>query len=761
MRRLFITRKYFLFIVIVFVLQKGFSQEYVLAGFIKDSLTRQPVQGAFVLIPEQKSGTQSNDLGKFYLSGLKGSVCELTFSCLGYATKKIVVKADTNRTVLSIFLTKSPIALAEIKACYAKPDLDNTAIINGIDRQLRPTNSAQDLLRLVPGLFTAQHHGGGKSEQIFLRGFDSDHGTDFAIFLDGMPVNMVSHAHGQGYADFHFVIPETIDKLSVYKGPYSAKFGDFATSGAGEFKTKNSCDRNMVKLEAGRFNTYRVMTALNLLPRKKQRDSLLAQTAYIAGEYNYMDSYFEQKQHYYRYNIFGKYTARFRNRNFLNISASTFNSAWDASGQIAQRALSEGVITRYGSLDPTEGGNTNRTNVNMSLFHTINNTNSLKNQFYYSSYNFNLYSNFTFFLLDTIRGDQINQADKGRNMYGYSGSFENTAYISDSKLTSIFGITDRLDRSQVMLRHSAKREVLDTFAVGNLFQNNAAMYLDEKLQLSEKMSVNLGLRADHFLFCFKDVKADSLSGSKQAVKISPKLTISYNLNENAGLFARIGSGFHSNDARSVIVSQTNQQNLPAALGYEVGPTFKPCEKMVLNVVIWGMDMEGELVYEGDVGVVSAVGATRRYGVDAGIRWQLVKYFFVDADLNYSHARLRNAPVQEAYLPLSPVLTSVAGLSFKSAKGFEASLRYRYMSDRPANEDNSIRARGYFLLDAVGSYTTSRFQVGISVENVLNTTWNQAQFATLSRLKNEKEAVNELHFTPGTPFYLKSSFTFFF
>ncbi|PBQ30427.1 TonB-dependent receptor [Sphingobacteriaceae bacterium] len=660
----------------------------------------------------------------------------------------------------SLSSKKGTIKLSEVVISDSKNNQAASEIISGIDRQLRPTNSAQDLLRLVPGLFIAQHAGGGKAEQIFLRGFDSDHGTDFSVNIDGMPVNMVSHAHGQGYADFHFVIPETVDKLKVFKGTYNAAIGDFATSGAGEFSTKNSLEKSLVKLEAGQFDTYRALVMLDLLKGKHLFTKNNPENFYIAGEYNFSNAYFEQKQHFYRYNIFTKYSAQINSKNFLSFSGSTFNSGWDASGQIPQRAVSDGAISRFGSIDPTEGGNTNRTNANLMLTTSLKNGAILKNQAFYAYYQFNLYSNFTFFLNDSVNGDQINQRENGRSVYGYKTTYEQNSKLGSKNLKTLIGLGTRIDAGVISLTHSVKRTIIDTFSIGRLYQQNASAYIDETLELTPKLSVNAGVRFDYFDFKFTNLKYDSLSGRKQVPKVSPKLNLYYNLTSAVQLYVHGGIGFHSNDARSVVINAT-EHSLPTALGYEAGSTFKIGKSIVVNAALWGLDLQNELVYVGDEAVVEINGATRRLGADLSLRWQLTETLFLDGDINYSYGRFVNLPEGENRIPLAPTLTSTGGLSYKRAKGFNASLRYRYIDSRPANETNTVTALGYFLLDAVVNYTTPKYQVGLTAENLLNTEWNQAQFDTESRLKGETQSVNELHYTPGTPFFLKGSIALFF
>jgi outer membrane cobalamin receptor len=678
------------------------------------------------------------------------NTCVWSLFSLAQNTSKVLTKDSVSQKIID---------LKEVIVSDSRNNSHGSEIISQLDQQLRPTSSAQDLLRLVPGLFIAQHAGGGKAEQIFLRGFDCDHGTDFSVNIDGMPVNIVSHAHGQGYADFHFVIPETIDKLKVFKGTYNAAYGDFATAGAGEFSTKNTIGKSMLKLEGGQFGTYRAMAMIDLLQGRhlfsKQNENF-----YVAGEYYHADSYFEQKQNFKRYNVFTKYSAQLGSRNFLTFSASTFNSDWNASGQIPNRAVNEGTITRFGSLDPTEGGQTGRTNANLQLSTGCKNGGLLKNQMYYSHYNFNLYSNFTFFLHDSINGDQISQKENGRDIYGYKVSYEKTNTIAGKTLKTIVGAGTRIDNGELSLRHSVKRMILDTISAGHLTQQNASAYVDETLYLTAKFSVNASVRLDYFDYKFVNFQYDSLSGHKKVGKTSPKLNIYYDANDDVQLFAHCGYGFHSNDARSVVL-KTSYNNVPTALGYELGSTFKIGKRMIINAALWGLDLQNELVYVGDEAIVEITGATRRLGTDLSVRCQLTDNFFLDADLNYNHGRYINLPKGENLIPLAPSLTSTGGLSYRREKGLNASLRYRFMNTRSANNDNTVQAPGYFLVDAVINYTEKKFQIGLTAENLFNTKWNQAQFDTESKLRGESQSVSELHYTPGTPFFLKASLAFFF
>jgi len=744
-----------------------------LRGTVADSLSGQPLTGVSVGLEGQPGGTATDALGNFRLGGIAAGTYTLRVGALGYRAQALPVTLAAGETRrLAVALPTAVLSLSEVTVSQPRDPNQSLAAISHIDQVLRPLNSAQDLLRLVPGLFIAQHAGGGKAEQIFLRGFDCDHGTDFAVSIDGLPVNMVSHAHGQGYADFHFVIPETVEQLKVYKGPYTARFGDFATSGAGEFVTKARLEHSQAKIEVGQFNTFRGLLMLNLLDQGKHLFSKKPESAYAAAEYYFTNSYFDAKQHFKRFNGLVKYTGQLSDNTSLTVLGSHFTSNWDASGQIPERGVREGAISRFGSIDPSEGGRTSRTNASLVLTTALPHDAVLRQQAYYSRYDFSLFSNFTFFLQDSVKGDEINQRETGRNIYGYTGTYDRDTQLGARTLHRTLGVGTRIDDAGLDLRHAQRRLITDTVTAGRLFEQNLNAYLDETLTLTDRLTLNAAVRFDVFTFDFRGVLAkddstkalEPLRGRLTRSIVSPKLNLYYQLSPNVQLFARSGFGFHSNDARGVIRG-ANDRVLPRALGYEVGSTFKPVPSLVVNAAFWSLHLQNELVYIGDDGNVENTGPTQRYGVDLAARYQLSRRLFLDTDLNYNHGRQTAAPEGANYIPLAPTFTTIGGLTYKQPNGLSGSLRYRHIDSRPANDDGSIRARGYFLLDAVVSYTRARFQVGATAENLLNVQWNQAQFATQTRLlspqRESRDGVDELHFTPGTPFYLKLNGSIFF
>ncbi|WP_187631962.1 TonB-dependent receptor [Hymenobacter lutimineralis] len=725
-----------------------------------DSASRQPLNGAGVWLDGQPSGSTTDALGRFRLAAVAPGSHTVRVGALGYRPHTQQLTVQPGETTAALFTLPSvPLNIGEVTVAQQQDPNQSMAAISHIDRALRPLNSAQDLLPLVPGLFIAQHAGGGKAEQIFLRGFDIDHGTDFNVSIDGLPVNMVSHAHGQGYADFHFVIPETVDQLKVYKGPYSARFGDFATAGAGEFTTKTSLERSQAKVEVGQFDTRRALLLLNVLPKDKHLLSKRTESAYVAGEYYFTNSYFDAKQHLNRFNGLAKYTGLLSERTSLMVSGSHFASRWDASGQVPERAVKSGLISRYGSIDDSEGGSTSRANANAIITVALPHDAVLKQQVYYSRYQFDLFSNFTFFKENPTQGDGIRQTE-ARNLYGYLGTYERSTALGARTLRTLAGIGTRIDDINLALRHAVRRTTTDTIVSGRVYEQNFNAFVEENLLLNDRLTVNAGLRLDYFRFAFHEDRDAALSGRAGKARMSPKLNFYYDLKPTVQLFARSGFGFHSNDARAVVTNRTAQV-LPRAIGYEVGSTFKPRPALVVNIALWALHLQDELVYVGDEGVTESAGPTRRFGTDMSVRYQLSQRLYADVDLNYNHGRAVGLPKGENYIPLAPGFTSIGGLTYQRSGGLSGSLRYRHLNDRAANETNSVRARGYFLLDAVLSYTRPRFQVGASAENLLDVAWNQAQFDTESQLRTESEPVSELHFTPGTPFFVKLNASVFF
>lgn len=750
-------KKLYLFISVLFFAEAAFAAHGgSLKGIVVSSEDNEMLPGVLVRLQTINLTASTNEIGAFHFTDIPDGEYTLTFSIIGFKSKTITTKVENHETTnLKLELEAAVLDLenVEIRAVKNNPLLT----LSQLDIQTRPVQSSQDILRMVPGLFIAQHAGGGKAEQIFLRGFDIDHGTDIALFADGMPVNMVSHAHGQGYADLHFLIPELVQKVDLQKGPYDPETGNFATAGQARFETPGVLDNQFVKLEAGQFNTYRMAAAVNILGSKAASKG---SSAYLATENLYSGGYFDASQQFKRSNIFGKFRQTIDDRQVVEVSLSDFNSSWLASGQIPDRAVESGIIGRFGAIDSTEGGNTRRSNFNAVHYWAINDKTLMKNQFYVSRYDFELYSNFTFFLNDPVNGDQIRQKEN-RRITGFNNRISYQDNLGSIPFTLEGGIQVRYDdiKGNELSRTRNRREVTTALALGDVEEINAGAFIDWSLDLTSSLTLHAGGRFDQFSYAYTNA-LESLFVINTAAKNqwSPKASLNWDISRSLQVFVRTGSGFHSNDTR-VVTERTAEQLLPRAWGQDAGVNIRPYSRLLLNLTGWRLGLQQEFVYVGDEGVVEPGGKTLRYGLDISARWQLADWLFFDADYTWTRARAIEEEAGNQYIPLAPIHTGTGGFTIRQ-NGFSGSLRARWLGDRPANEDYSVTAEGYFLLDAQVSYSPKLkdndrpLEIFVSAQNLTNTKWKEAQFLTESRLKNEVEPVEEIHFTPGTPLWVK-------
>ncbi|MCP9199420.1 TonB-dependent receptor [Gramella sp. GC03-9] len=727
----------------------GFAQTQSFQGKITDTLGN-PLEDVAVYDSSSGFHTHTNSMGEFNLKNVApGDVISISF--LGYERLEYTITNEDPGRLKIFELRESSMSLEQIVLSGKRNPLSE---ITSIDLQTNPVKSSQEILRKVPGLIIGQHAGGGKAEQIFLRGFDIDHGTDISLSVDGLPVNMVSHAHGQGYSDLHFLIPETIKNIEFGKGPYYAESGNFTTAGFVDFRTKDRLDENLVSLELGDFNSKRLVGMLNVLERENSN-------AYIASSLNLFDGPFESPQNFNRFNIMGKYNLDRPGDQELKVSLSHFQSKWDASGQIPQRAVDDGTISRFGAIDDTEGGNTSRTNLLLNHTEFLSASKKLKTRAYYSHYDFELYSNFTFFLEDPVNGDQIKQKED-RNLLGAETVFVNEETNLPFEMDYSAGIGFRYDDSNEneLSRTKNRDELLERLAYGNIDETNLYGFLNTNFNFG-KLLVNPALRLDYFNFDYENLITETYDNrSEDKLILSPKLNFSYTASNQLQLYLKSGIGFHSNDTR-VVVARNGEEILPAAYGTDLGLVFKPNSRWILNTVAWILYLDQEFVYVGDAAIVEPSGKTRRLGFDLGARWQAANWLYLFSDLNYTYARSTEEASGEDYIPLAPEFTSSGGIAMENLSGFSGALNYRYINDRPANEDFSITAEGYFVADLNLNYRFNNIEFGIIIENLFDTEWNETQFATESRLRNEVLPVEEIHFTPGTPFFARGKVSFFF
>ncbi len=722
----------------------------VAGGSVLDKATRRPISGAVIAVLKASPPrlTSTSTAGAFTIR-VPGDSARLVAAAIGYAPETLAV-ANLHEPV-TFHLPQAALALDPVTVAAERTFSSSAAasrLIGELDMRLRPRESSQELLRLTPGLVIAQHAGGGKAEQIFVRGFDADHGTDVAISVDGVPVNMVSHAHGQGYADLHWLVPEVVDYVTVHKGPYEAQDGDLATAGAVALHTKDRLSHGEVSTRGGSFRTGHTLALVPLGGDAARAGGYLA----LAGHYT--NGPFDNPQHYRRYNLFGKWTAPVGSSAEFVVTGSGYDARWTASGQIPERAVAEGLITRFGSIDPSEGGTTHRYAATVGLRSAGPGPASWEAQAYVIRYGLRLYSDFTFFLNDSANGDGIEQHDQ-RSVIGLAATRTSASTVFGLPGLMASGAGTRADFIDLGLFHQRGRVPLQTRVSDRISQQSAYAWVRQDVQLSARVRLQFGLRGDVFRFGVNDrlvgqpTDIPYVSGVRWHALASPKANVAVQVSEQSTVFGNIGYGFHSNDARDVVVASPDAIVIPRALGAEVGVRHY-WTGGTLATALWGTDLQSELVYNGDEGTTEPSGRTRRYGLDLEGRIRLTPWLWADADLNLAHGRFRDEAQKLNRIPLAPEVTSTGGLTVRDVGPVSGGVRYRHIGSRAADQANSIIAHGYTIVELFGAWQISHMQLIVTVDNLLNTVWNEAQFATTSRLQNEPAPVTELNFTPGAP-----------
>lgn len=681
------------------------------------------------------------------------------------------------------------------------------------DFLMRPRNTPEDILRVVPGLVLAQHQGGGKADQIFLRGFDADHGTDAAVYLDGIPINMPSHAHGQGYTDLHFLIPEAISRVDITKGPYEAQYGDFDTAGAVNLVTRDTFDQSQVTASGGSFETYRVLGVAAPPPTAGFK-------SWFVGEVYGTQGPFTTGEQLERYNLFAKTTYDFGAKARLSLLANAYASSWVGSGQNPERLVDAGFLDRYGAIDPTEGGDTQRQQAIMSLTLRPDADSRLVASFSGIRYGLTLFNDFTFQKLDPVNGDEIEQDDQRVTLAANLRYERELRLASAGTLITTLGLQYRGDEITASLNkvHQRARLAMCLDApnpcVSTLDrQTDAAAYVQLDYRPLRQLRLVGGFRTDLFEWDVHSLKPDNTidkdhptpyAPSVQRSIQSPKLSAVLTPIAWLDVYANFGSGFHSNDARSV-VETGGAGALPRALGYEGGARVRLFDdKVTFAAVAWLLDLESELVWNGDDGGTSPSDATRRIGADFEARWQIVSYLYFDADVSVARNRYKTDAGNGNAIALAPPLVATGGLTLRHPSGLSASLRMRHIAERPGSQFTAadgvpqctpamdasteagqrcyLIATGYTVFDAEVEYTTPRYALGLIAENLTNADYREAQFGNITQITSappagygfhdvstttgqafvpETHPVQDIHYTPGNPFGLTVTATLFF
>lgn len=638
------------------------------------------------------------------------------------------------------------------------PASASATTITGGELKARPKLRPADVLQAAGGLFAVQHAGGGKANQYFLRGFDIDHGTDLLLTVDGVPVNLVSHGHGQGYADLNFLIPELVTAIDVYKGTYYPELGDFATAGSVDMRLADILPESFAQVSAGQYGIVRGVGAVSRTVGDDWRFTL-------AGEAATQNGPFQNPEKYRRLNAYLRATHDLSPSSSVTMTWISHSGRWNASGQVPQRAVDQGIIDRFGTLDPTEGGTTQRHLASLRYNAKIADEVALDVTAYAQRYDWRLYSNFTFFKDDPIDGDQIEQTD-GRWILGMSGNARLLhRHFGRLQIETRAGVQVRNDGIDNGLFHTRARERLGTRVDAGIDQTSIGLYAEERLAYSRWLAVRAGVRVDRLDVSVADRVTPrgptSVEGSAGSMLASPKVSLVLAPVPMTQLHVNFGRGFHSNDARGATRRSDPATLLVPATSYEIGARVRPWNPLILTAAAYRIDLDSELVWSGDAGTTEPSDASRRIGIELGGRLNFHRWLFADADLTLNRAVYRGNAGNHGAVALAPTRTLTAGVGARSPFGTFGSLRVRHIGERPANEDGSLVAEGFTVVDAQMGHRFRAFEATLDVQNLFDTEWREVQFATESQLRHEAKPVEEVNFTPGWPLTVRATLAAYF
>lgn len=652
----------------------------------------------------------------------------------------VVVSRETN--ILGATISAS-------EGLYGQPDLE-----------YRPILRTGEVLEVVPGLIVTQHSGTGKANQYFLRGFNLDHGTDFATFVDGMPVNMVTHAHGQGYTDINFIIPELIEFVNYTKGPYHAALGDFSSAGSAQIKTASKMDKGLASISVGEDNYLRAVVADSFAINDKQH--LL-----LALESHSTDGPWEIDENLSQFKALAKYTQDIENAKW-SLTFHGYDAEWDSADQIPLRAVEQNQFSELGSIDEDVGGETARYSLSTDYRRDTGDTVTTASA-YAVYYDLNLWSNFTYFLEDPINGDEFQQSEE---RFTYGANFAHSlphAHLFDRHARHTFGLQFRYDTiNDVGLYQTAAREPLKTIRVDDVDQLSTGVFYENEIEWTSRLRSTLGLRADYYHF---DVSSDlsANSGNEDDFIASPKISVSYRATPKLELYTSAGLGFHSNDARGTTIqldptdpllttTADSVDPLVRSTGAEVGMRYTWTDKLNTSLSIWWLELDSELLYVGDAGATEATIGSERYGFEISNYYRPIDTLTFDLDFSATNAQLENG--DEIPGALDTVLNG--GVSYNSENGFFTSLRARYFGPRPLTENGSIQSDSSLVFNLRAGYNfTEKLRLSIDVLSLFDSDDDDITYYYESQLPSETTAVEDIHFHPIEPRTLRVNLTYRF
>ncbi|HEY0160129.1 MAG TPA: TonB-dependent receptor [Thermoanaerobaculia bacterium] len=740
-----------------------FAQQSTLTGRVLDS-TGAPLPGVTVEATAGVTHAAVTGPDGTYGIPLAPGTYDVSFRLLNFATtirRGVAVTAGgTSDVSVTLYLSSSAEVVVTARQTFRNladlnepvngllgiADSATAGVVTAKEIERRPFQRAGEMLETVPGVIVSQHSGEGKANQYYLRGFNLDHGTDIAVTVAGVPVNMPTHGHGQGYADANFLIPELVSAVQYKKGPYYAEEGDFASAGAVNVNYVSLLEQPLAVAQAGSGAFGRALVAAS---PKLGGGYLL-----YALEAGTNDGPWLRPDEFRKANGVLRYT-RGDQRGGFSITATTYGARWNSTDQIPRRAVNAGTLAQFGTIYPSDGGNTSRTTLSSEWQRNASST-LTQAAAYAIRYRLNLFSNFTYFLDDPADGDQFEQADD-RLVAGARGSHRWLARWGNTSAENVVGVQLRRDDIRnVGLYRTRERTRLSTTRQDRVRQESVGVYAQTALQWSSWLRTVAGLRADHYRF---DVRArePANSGRDAASMLSPKLSAIFGPWRNMELYANAGSAFHSNDARGATIRVDPATGEPAervtplvrSRGAEVGLRSTPVPRVHVTAALWGLDLASELLFVGDAGTTEATRPSRRTGVELAAFYNVRDWLAFDAEYAYSRARFHDADAAGERIPGAVEGVASVGVSLIEFGRLSAELRYRYFGPRPLVEDDSVRSDASHLVNARAGYRiTPRIRLDFDVFNILDARTSDIDYFYASRLPGEPaEGIEDVHFHP--------------
>ncbi len=608
------------------------------------------------------------------------------------------------------------------------------------DFDTRPMQRVGELVEVVPGMVATQHSGEGKANQYYLRGMNLDHGTDFSALFEGMPINMRSHAHGQGYLDLNFLIPEVVATVEYRKGPYRADRGDFSTAGTTSFAVYDTLDRAFVDISAGSDGFRRSVLAGS----SDLGDGHLLGALEVVRD----DGPWSNESDIEKTNLLLKYSGQLGDVD-TSIVITAYDNDWASTDQVPKRAVSSGIIDRFGFIDPTLGGKSKRYALIASAT-----SDRMSAGVYASRYELNVFSNFTYFLDDPLNGDQIEQVDR-RMIYG--GHVDYTFSLTDTFDLRMGADLRHDDVGDTNLYRATRRQRVQTVREDAVKWLSAGAFAELTLKWTDTFRTTAGLRHD-----YSDYDVDALlpanSGEDNTSNVVASLSAAWLVNDHIELYANWGQGFHTNDVRGATIALDPASGDPVAPvdvyvdqeGAEVGMRLEGWRGLNATLTYFWLNSDSELLFLGDSGSTEPGDGSNRTGLELSAFWSINERWTADLIATYVDSEFEDVPSGFDHIPNTPGRVVGAGLTYVDAEGLTASLRVRHFGDAPLVEDDSIRHGATTVVNLGTSYDFGSWVAGFEVINLFDSDHNDIAYYFESQLAGETSPVEDVHFHPVVP-----------